>query len=537
MRDMSKTMNLVDKKTENLHQKIGFASLPIAEGASFDSHLEEHNAQCLANTRVELQRQIKEWADENNGRLIFWLSGMAGTGKSTIARTIARSFAENHQLGASFFFKKGESDRGTAGRFFTTIARDLIFHVPEVVSGITKAIDADPAISQKALHIQFEQLILKPLSETILPKALALVIVIDALDECERDEDVRIILQLLSRAGDLKPISLRIFVTCRPELHIRIGFKQMPDGTYRNLILHEVPKENIEHDMTVFFKQEFARIRQERNLPLQWPEEKNIKTLVEMATPLFIFAATICRYVGEPVGIPQMRLSDILKYETENVSQLEKTYLPILDPLFALRGEREKERLSRVFTEIVGSIVVLETPLSVVSLAHLLNTPKEDISCRLDSLHSVLSIPVQEDLPVRLLHLSFRDFLLDTQNHAKSFWVDKKETHKRLARKCLQLMSSSKGLKQNMCNLKDGTLLSEINNQIVDNALSPELQYACRYWVHHLKQSEGFINVEDEVHAFLQKHFLYWLEALILMRKSSAGIRMINSLKSLIDVR
>lgn len=474
MRDLSKKMNLVDNKTENIYQKIGFAKLPIAEGALFNSHLEEHNSQCLANTRVELQRQIKEWADDIKSKLIFWLSDMAGTGKSTVARTVARSFAENSQLDTSFFFKKGEGDHGTADRFFTTIARDLMVHVPEVNSGITEAIDADPIISQKALHIQFKQLILKPLSETILPKAVGLIVVIDALDKCERDEDIRVILHLLSRAEDLKPISLRIFVTCRPELHIRIGFKQMLD-TYQNLILHEVPKENIEDDMTVFLKHEFVKIRQERSLPLEWPEEKNIITLVKMAILLFIFAATVCRFVGEPVGNPRRRLIDILKYETEDVSQLKMTYLLILDPLFAIQGKREKEKLSREFTEIVGSIVVLEDSLSIVSLAHLLNIPKEDISCRLDLLHSVLSIPVEEDLPVRLLHLSFRDFLLDTQKHAKSFWVDKKEMHKKLARKCLQLMSSSKDLKQNMCNLKCGTLISEINKQIVDNALFPEL--------------------------------------------------------------
>lgn len=138
------------------NKKIASAKLPIAEGASFDSHLEEHNAKCLANTRVELQRQIKKWAGDKNGKHIFWLNGMAGTGKSTIAQTIARSFTDKSQLSANFFFKKGESDRGTAGRFFTTVARDLMDHVPEITSGITEAIDAEPAISQKALQIQFE---------------------------------------------------------------------------------------------------------------------------------------------------------------------------------------------------------------------------------------------------------------------------------------------------------------------------------------------------------------------------------------------
>lgn len=117
----------------------------------------------------------------------------------------------------------------------------------------------------------------------------------------------------------------------------------MPDGTYQNLILYEVSKENIKHDITVFFKHEFAKIRQERSLSLKWPEEKNIITLVKKATLFFIFAATVCRFVGERVGNPQRRLINILKYETQDVSQLEITYLPILYRLFAIQGKREKK--------------------------------------------------------------------------------------------------------------------------------------------------------------------------------------------------
>lgn len=63
-------------------------------------------------------------------------------------------------------------------------------YVPEIISDIIKAMNANPVILQKALYIQFEQLIFKPLLETILPKALGLIIVIDALDKCEQDKDV-----------------------------------------------------------------------------------------------------------------------------------------------------------------------------------------------------------------------------------------------------------------------------------------------------------------------------------------------------------
>jgi Mrp family chromosome partitioning ATPase len=146
-----------------------------------------------------------------NGKSIFWLSGMAGTGKSTIARTIAQLFASRGQLGASFFFKKGEGERGNASRFFTTIATDLVAHEPGMLPGIKKALNKDSAISQKALKDQFEKLILQPLlgMKQAGSPVLTRVVIIDALDECEREQDIRTILQLLAEKRDVQPVPLR----------------------------------------------------------------------------------------------------------------------------------------------------------------------------------------------------------------------------------------------------------------------------------------------------------------------------------------
>jgi Mrp family chromosome partitioning ATPase len=202
-------------------------------GARFNSHAEEHNARCLPNTRTNLLDEITRWANNKEGKSIFWLSGMAGTGKSTIARTIAQSFADCGQLGASFFFKKGEGERGNASRFFTTIAVELMDHEPNMIPGIMTALNEDPAVSQKALNHQFEKLILQPLSGMKQPfsQAPARIVVIDALDECEQEQDIRAILQLLARTKDIQPMPLRVVVTSRPELHIRLGFEEMPNGT------------------------------------------------------------------------------------------------------------------------------------------------------------------------------------------------------------------------------------------------------------------------------------------------------------------
>jgi hypothetical protein len=465
---------------------------------------------------------------------------MAGTGKSTIARTIAQSFANRRQLGASFFFKKGEGERGNASRFFTTIATDLVKHEPSMLAGIRKALNEDSAISQRALRDQFEKLILQPLLEIkeAHSQALGRIVVIDALDECEREEDIQAILQLLARTKDIQPVPLRIVVTSRPELHIRLGFKEMSNGIYQDLILHEVPKSTIEHDIRLFLEHELGAIRQERMLASDWPSPHQILALVELAVPLFIYAATVCRFVGTRGRNPMKYLDKVLEYGKSTFSQLDRTYLPALEQLLDEQKDDKEEWLIE-FREVVGSIVVLETPLSITSLGCLLQLSQEEVRCRLDSLHSVLRVPNSEDVPVRLLHLSFREFLVDPQKQGKSpFWVDEKSTHNKLASRCLELMSRHSGLRQDMCSLVDpGVLRSEINDGAVASSLPPELQYACRYWTSHLIQSKKHIVDGDTTYLFLQKHLLHWLEAMSLIRDSSRCFHLLDSLQALAGVR
>jgi hypothetical protein len=512
------------KATDRLRKEIKehySVNLAIAEGAAYNSHSEEHNARCLPNTRTELLHQITQWADDDCGKPIFWLSGMAGTGKSTIARTIAKSFASHGQLGASFFFKKGEGERGNASRFFTTVATDLVKHEPGMLPGIRKALDEDSAISQRALKDQFEKLILQPLQgiKQIRSRALARVVVIDALDECEREADILAILQLLARTKDIRPVPLRIVVTSRPELHIRLGFKEMPNGTYQDLVLHEVPRSTIEHDIRLFLEHELSLIQKGRRLSVDWPSSHQIIALVELAVPLFIYAATVCRFVGTKGRNPTKYLNKVLEYKKSTFSQLDGTYLPVLEQLLNEQKDDEEEWLTD-FRDVVGSIVVLESPLSITSLACLLQLSREEVRCQLDSLHAVLSVPNNEDTPVRLLHLSFREFLIDPHKRGKSpFWVDDKRTHQKLASRCLELMSGSSGLHQDMCGLPGpGALRSEVDEQTVATRLPPDLQYACRYWVDHLKQSGQGIVDGDATHLFLRKHLLHWLEAMSLIR-------------------
>ncbi|OBT40523.1 hypothetical protein VE00_09007 [Pseudogymnoascus sp. WSF 3629] len=434
----------VDQEVQilDIHQKIVLDKLRSADNAEFDSHDEEHNARCYQGTRVELLRQIDTWASNRGSERIFWLNGMAGTGKSTISRTVAETFADKGDLGASFFFKRGEGDRGHAGMFMTTIATQLIQKVPSLAPHVQNAIEADPGISKKALKQQFDTLVLQPLGtiRTHPQKSSSIVIVIDALDECDREEDVRTIIRLFSQVKHITTsIQIKFFLTSRPELPIRLGFEDI-SGKYEGLALHQISEPIIKEDISAFLEHQLAMIRedynksvtQNRQLPAYWPGHTTIQSLVGMAIPLFIFATTVCRFINDrKCGQPKDQLAKVLKYETRSqASKLDATYLPVLDQLLVGVTISERRDLVEEFRQVIGSIIILASPLSATSLDRLLGVPEGTVDSRTDLLHSVLSVPSRPDHPIRLLHLSFRDFLVDTEKRETNpFWVDEKDAH------------------------------------------------------------------------------------------------------------
>ena len=114
---------------------------------------------------------------------------------------------------------------------------------------------------------------------------------------------------------------MRILVTSRPELPVRLGFRQMADGTYQDLILYEVTKETVKRDIALFFEHELIKIGRQRRLDPPWLIPGSIETLVNMVIPLFIFAATVCRFLVGANRSPRARLLDILVYNIEDISK------------------------------------------------------------------------------------------------------------------------------------------------------------------------------------------------------------------------
>src|SRR5205814_9976618 len=120
----------------------------------------------------------------------------------------------------------------------------------------------------------------------------------------------------------------------------------------------------------------------------------NVQILVSMAIPLFTFAATVCRFLADRKCSPDKQLNKVMAYQTRSQeSKLDATYLPVLAQQLAGLSAREKDAVLEEFQTIIGSIVLLASPLSAASLASVLGIDRRDIDNRLDLLHSVLSVP------------------------------------------------------------------------------------------------------------------------------------------------
>jgi NACHT domain len=230
-------------------------SLPIAEDAQFNAYQRQHDLTCLSDTRVELLREIYKWADSYDERCIFWLNGLAGTGKSTVARTVAREYFDQKRLAASFFFSRGGRDVGHAGMFVTSIAWQMASNIPHLQHHIHNAFTEHRNITSQSLRDQWQQLVLYPLSKlSENGNQSVYILVVDALDECDNDNNIRIVIHLLAEARSLKTTRLRIFLTSRPEIPIRNGFCQIPDAEHRDFLLHNISPSIVDHDLSIFFE-------------------------------------------------------------------------------------------------------------------------------------------------------------------------------------------------------------------------------------------------------------------------------------------
>ncbi len=532
-------------------------NIPHVPGAEFDSHSHEdgvgqtqHDARthfpedteglCLKGTRTQILHDIAKWADSPHGQLLGWLTGRAGSGKSAIARTACLELRSQRRLGASFFFSRKYRRRHEATDFVTSIAYQLAKSQPRVARAIAAAIAADPDLAgrEKNRQMQWRELVVTPLASL----RSNVVIVIDALDESTQADRV------LPLFADLKPLQakVRILVTSRLGTLIEGALHSSLPAPCRFDLDLESLAESTSKDISLFIRSDLAPLKE--TIEGQGDTSSYDAVVEKVATKsagLFIYAKTACRYIrGTDVSWDsrqstdaQERLAKVLV--DKQFEGIDGLYTEILSR--ATTGRNQKE-VAQQLHQVLELIMILANPVPEQAFKKLCPADIKPslIKDRLDSLHSVLVVRRTPSDTVEVFHESFRTFILE---HASSdFKVDESGAHERLFGR-LMLLISQKSLKMDICDLRDpATAVEETDQQKINNHLPPEIQYACRYWVSHLEQVDqtrhrnmGLVDA-GQVHHFLEKHFLHWLEALGLMGSVGTGIYAMKKLKKMLSV-
>jgi uncharacterized protein YrzB (UPF0473 family) len=417
----------------------------------------------------------------------------------------------------------------------------LANNIPSLQQHVYDVITKHTEITSQSLRDQWQQLVLHPLSKLDCNACpCSYVLIVDALDECDDDNNVRIILQLLAKARSLETVRLRVFLTSRPGASIRAGMNSIPQAEHQDFVLQNIPPVIVESDISRFLEYHLGIIGQESSLGASWPSKQTVRQLVLNASGLFIWAATACLFIHggrEFAEIAERRLSLILQSDgsaTAPERHLDEIYTTVLkDSIGEDYTNAEKKDILLRFRKVLGSIVILSSPLSASSLSKLLDVTIRQVAETLNHLHAILNIPGDETCPLRLHHPSFRDFLLNKERCSDSrFQVDEKQAHQTLAYNCIRLMSNS-FLQDVWGQEAPGTLVADIESIRIEQRIPPEVKYACLYWIRHLQESNVQLYDNDQFHQFLQEHLLRWLEALGWIGEISEGILAITSLESI----
>ena len=502
-------------------------------------HRSENRQGCLKGTRKEILLQLEEWLMDEQDQRVFWLNGIAGTGKSAIAQTFAEmSFAEG-KLGASFFCLRGVEDRSNLHAIFPTLAFQLAYRYPPVREELLQVLRINPDIGQETLYSQMERLIVGPLKTT----QTSTLIIIDALDECKDEEPASAILSILSRYVDQIPF-VKFFVTGRPEQRIRSGFRLAALRSITEIFrLHDVERTLVDADIKLFFRAgltDVAKNRSHIDVAEDWPRPSDINILCEKAAGFFIYASTAMKFMTSLHHHPQERLAILISLPQssahEGKSGIDSLYTAILNQAYDDLDSDEKVYCR--FRSVVGAVLLAFNPLSKKSLSCLLHdfyTP-DDISIALSPLHSLLLVPEGTEDPVHIFHKSLPDFLMDSERcQDNRFFVDPAVHHTGILLSCLNLMEEK--LKRNICCLDDNADLSCVDDcsTLRKEHIGAALEYACEFWTKHLVQSPsggpGSGKVQQAIEKFFTEHLLFWIEVLVIMKKPDVCVHSINDIR------
>lgn len=516
----------IREKQRLLLDRLGDASYG-ARGNTIDEVV------CLPGTRLKALERIDDWIrDRSPSERVLWIRGMAGRGKSTIASTVVNSW-RYRAANAIFHFRRGQNSLDK--RLVCSLARQLGSSiVPEVRQAILQSIRENEDIAQERLQEQFKVLFVAS-GERLQNTSQPILIVVDAVDECDDTRYAVDFINLIHQHASSLSTHFKFLLTARPEASI---LRALEPRRWRMEDLDVVA--SIDGDITELLRHRLSKTRDNYGLGTDWPPLGAALSLAEMSQGLFQWAQTAIEYISE--GSPEFRLQELLE-SPSLFDGLDNLYVQILSKAY----EKAKKRPGRggLLLDFIGTIAAAPYPISLEIFTYLFsdhlmfrNKAPHQITqlLRLEILRdigSLVYIPESSSEPMRLVHTSVRDLLVDRDRCAGGpYFVDLGRNHLSLAIQSFRLMD--RDLQQNICNLYDLSKSNAEVQDVVEREVSKGLRHGCRSWSVYLT-SGGLLSETEEkslkaaldgLKLLSDKTLLQWLEVMSLMGASLEALAM-----------
>jgi hypothetical protein len=485
----------------------------------------------MEGTREHLLDQIITWvtnkSDQNDNRNTFWIYGLPGIGKTSLAHSICERLHDQNHLAGAFFCRKDGPDLSESNNILPT----LIYKLARIFSPfrriVVKHLRNDPHLTPESMK---HSLFLDFISKLPHHPQYALVFVIDALDECGDDKTRPALLRVLTDATAHAPW-LRIIITSRPEEDIQCFFNAAARSSYSSYDLATDQEATV--DLRTFAQNQLDSVARKWYLTTPWPERSLFDRVISRANGLFIFIKTVVLALencADPTETLEATLQDSAGTGLKSLYDL---YSSIL-----------KSRIVHLNAEFRQTIGVLLTtapyrPLCEDSIADLAGVKPNIVRKWVNDLSSLLYRDESANGEIHVRHVSISDFFISDSCHC-DYQVNFRDANLHLGIACLRTMVDQ--LHFNICKLEDSRLanadIKDLQYRIKEN-ISESLEYSSLYWSNHLCASPDNRdqNLLGNLKVFFEGPYpLFWIEVLSIMGMVPIGAPKLRKLISWVNV-
>lgn len=463
--------------------------------------------------------EFKQW--QNSPSSLLWIRGDPGKGKTMlICGIIDELNLTLEAANVSFFFCQATDSRINTA---TAVLRGLIYSLVEKQPSLLCHVKARYSQSGKTLFQDtnawhaLSKIFTDILRDTELQRTY---LIIDALDECIAD--LPSLLDLIVQES-----------SAYPQVQWIVSSRNWPDiEEHLHAALHMAPISLELNETSV--SEAVGKFIQHKVCALSKFKKYNVSTrdaitnyLISNAHGTFLWVALVCH--------------DLTRTPRWQALKKLESLPPKLDALYRRMMEQiRNSEGAELYKAILAVMSTVYRPITLDELKSYIDVP--DITDDYDALSEIIAfcgsfLSLRKNTVV-FIHQSAKDFLL-TREITNIMPTGIEGEHHALFLRSLRVMSNT--LRRDIFGIQNpGLPITEVKTPSPYPLIA--IEYACVHWVNHLQDCNstedlhGDLVDQGSVDSFLQRKYLYWLEALTLLGSTSEGITAMQELEALLRV-